>query len=131
MEFISVLVAAAAAWVFGAIWYMALAKPWMEASGVTCDENGRPEGGNSPLPYVLSALAMVLVAGMMRHMLGMSGVIEIGKSALVGFGVGLFFISPWIMINNAYGGNPFKLTLIDSGYAVIGCTIIGGVLALF
>jgi hypothetical protein len=131
MEIVNVLAAAAAAWVFGAIWYMALSKPWMEAAGIEADENGRPSGGNSPLPYILSAIAMVLVAGMMRHMLGMTGVTSVAKSALVGFGVGLFFISPWIMINNAYGGKPFKLTLIDGGYAVFGCAIIGAVLALF
>jgi len=34
-------------------------------------------------------------------------------------------------INNAYGGRPFKLTLIDGGYATIGCAIIGFILVLF
>ena len=48
-----------------------------------------------------------------------------------GLGVGLFFISPWIMINNGYAGRPFRLTLIDGGYATFGCAIIGLVLMLF
>ena len=63
MEIVRVLVAAAGSWVFGAVWYMALAKPWMAAAGVECDENGRPKNGSSPLPFVLSALCMILVAG--------------------------------------------------------------------
>jgi len=35
------------------------------------------------------------------------------------------------MINNAYGDRPFKLTLIDGGYATLGCAVIGAVLTLF
>ena len=129
MGLLAVLLAAAAAWIFGAVWYMTLSKPWIEAAGVECDDNGRPKGG-SPLPFVLSAIAMLLVAGMMRHVFAMSGIATPGIGVMGGFGIGLFFISPWIMINNAYAMRPFKLTLIDGGYATFGCTIIGLVLVI-
>lgn len=130
MGFLSVLAAAAASWVFGAIWYMALAKPWMAASGVKVGPDGKPQGNGSPLPFALSAVAMILVAGMMRHVFALSGIAGVDKGLVAGLGVGLFFISPWIMINNAYPGRPFKLTLIDGGYATFGCAIIGAVLTL-
>ena len=129
MGILAVLAAAVAAWVVGALWYMALAKPWMAASGVRVGSDGRPEGG--ALPYILSFVAMVLVAGMMRHVFALSAVDTWDKGLVSGLGVGLFFISPWIMINNAYAGNPFRLTLIDGGYAVLGCAVIGTVLVLF
>ena len=131
MGFLGVIVAAAAAWLFGAAWYMSLSKPWMAAAGVECDETGKPKGGGSPLPFILSALAMLLVAGMMRHVFGMSNIETAGAGVMSGLGIGLFFISPWIMINNAYPGRPFALTLIDGGYATFGCAIIGLVLTLF
>lgn len=130
MGYISVIVAAAASFAFGAAWYMALAKPWIEAANIKVDEDGRPEG-DSPLPYFMAAIAMLLVAGMMRHVFALSDIETVGKGLVSGLGIGLFFISPWIMINNAYGGRPFKLTLIDSGYAVFGCAIMGLVLTLF
>ncbi|RYG91297.1 DUF1761 domain-containing protein [Loktanella sp. IMCC34160] len=130
MELVNVLVAAAASWVFGAIWYMALAKPWVEAAGIEYDENGRPKGG-SPTPFILSAICMIVVAGMMRHIFGMAGIETVGKGLISGLGIGLFFIAPWTMINNAYGMRPFKLTLIDGGYSTFGCAIIGAVLTLF
>lgn len=130
MELLNVIAAAAGSWVFGAIWYMSLSKPWIEAAGIECDENGRPKGG-SPTPFILSAIAMVVVAGMMRHIFGMAGIDTIGKGLIAGLGIGLFFISPWVMINNAYGMKPFKLTLIDGGYAVFGCAIIGTILTAF
>lgn len=130
MGFLSVIVAAAAGFGFGAVWYMALAKPWMEAANIKMDANGKPEG-DSPLPYIMAAVAMILVAGMMRHTFALSGIDTLGKGLVSGLGIGLFFISPWIMINNGYGGRPFKLTLIDGGYATFGCAIIGLVLSIF
>ena len=131
MEVVNVLAAAAASWLFGAVWYMVLAKPWMAAAGLEMGEGGRPKGGSSPMPFVLSAICMVLVAGLMRHIFGMAAIDTLGKGLMSGFGVGAFFIAPWIMINNAYTMRPFMLTLIDGGYAVIGCSLIGVVLALF
>ena len=130
MELINVLAAAAASWVFGAVWYMTLSKPWIEAAGIECDENGRPKG-SSPTPFILSAICMIIVAGMMRHIFGMAGIDTVGKGVIAGLGIGLFFIAPWTMINNAYGMRPFKLTLIDGGYSTFGCAIIGAVLTLF
>ena len=131
MGIVNVLVAAAAGFFFGAAWYMALAKPWMQASGIKLTADGKPENGGSPLPFLLSAIAMLLVAGMMRHIFALSGIDTIGKGLVSGLGIGLFFIAPWTMINNAYGGRPFKLTLIDGGYATFGCAIIGAVLVSF
>lgn len=130
MGILAVLLAAACGFIFGAIWYMALAKPWMAAARLRLDAKGRPANAG-PLPYVLSAIAMVLVAGMMRHIFALSGIDTIDEGLVSGLGIGLFFISPWIMINNAYGDRPFKLTLIDGGYATFGCAIIGMVLTLF
>ena len=130
MGFLTVIVAAAAGFAVGAVWYMALAAPWMTAAGIKRIPDGRPEN-SSALPFVLAGIAMVLVAGMMRHTFALSGIDSAGAGLVSGLGIGLFFISPWIMINNAYARRPFRLTLIDGGYATIGCAVIGLVLTLF
>ncbi|KIN78920.1 DUF1761 domain-containing protein [Sulfitobacter mediterraneus] len=130
MDFLAVIIAAAAGFAFGAVWYGVLSKPWMEAVGLKLGADGKPEG-SSKTPFILAGIAMILVAGMMRHTFSLSGIDTMGKGLLSGLGVGLFFISPWIMINNGYAGRPFRLTLIDSGYATFGCAIIGLVLMLF
>ncbi len=129
MEIISVIAAAIAGFAFGAAWYMALSKQWVAASGIEVDENGQPVN-QSKTPFILAGIAMLLVAGMMRHMFAMSGIDTLAAGLVGGLGVGLFFISPWIMINNAYGDRPFNLTLIDGGYATFGCAVIGAVLGL-
>lgn len=130
MSVLSVLVAAAACWAFGAVYYMVLAKPWVAASGVAVDADGKP-ANKSPAPFIISALCMIIVAGMMRHMFAMAGIAGWDKGLVAGFGVGAFFITPWIVINNAYGGRPAILSAIDGGYAIIGGAIIGAVLTLF
>ncbi|OAN84868.1 DUF1761 domain-containing protein [Sulfitobacter geojensis] len=130
MGIVAVIVAAAAGFGFGAIWYMALAKPWVAAANIQVDADGKPID-KSPLPFVMAAVAMVLVAGMMRHTFALSQIDDPGKGLISGLGIGLFFISPWIMINNGYGGRPFRLTLIDGGYATFGCAIMGLILTLF
>lgn len=131
MEILNILVAAAGSWAFGAIWYMSLSKPWIKAAGIACDENGRPVGGMNPTPFILSAICMIIVAGFMRHIFAGSNVATPGAGLLAGLGIGLFFIAPWTMINNAYAMRPFRLTLIDGGYSVFGCAIIGLILTLF
>ncbi len=130
MEFVSVIIAAIAGFAFGAVWYMTLSKPWVEASGIEVDADGKPVD-QSVTPFIMAGIAMLLVAGMMRHTFELSGIETFGKGFTSGLGIGLFFISPWIMINNGYGGRPFKLTIIDAGYATFGCAIIGAVLTLF
>jgi len=129
MGFVSVLLAAAASWIIGAVYYMVLSKPWVEAAGIAVDEKGRP-AGQSATPFIMSFLAMLLVAGMMRHVFSMADIDTVIKGIMAGGGIGLFMIAPWIMLNNAYGMRPFKLTLIDGGYAVLGTVAMGIVLVL-
>lgn len=131
MGFLSVIVAAVAGYAFGAVWYMTLSRPWIEAAGIECDESGKPKNQGDATPFILSGVAMILVAGMMRHVFAMSGIGGFFEGLVSGLGIGLFFIAPWIMINNAYAGRPFRLTMIDGGYAIFGCAIIGAVLTLF
>lgn len=127
MEYLNVVAAAVAAFAFGAVWYIALSKPWMAASGVTEDQ--QKAGG--PLPFVVGLVAMVLVAGMMRHLLGTSGVVTVTGGAIAGFGVGAFLVTPWVAMNYAFAMRKPALTLIDGVNCIIGCTIMGVVLNAF
>jgi hypothetical protein len=131
MEYVAVLVAAAGAYAFGAVWYMVNAKAWMAASGIESDENGKPVGGASPGPFIISAIMVILVAGMMRHIFVKADMVTVAEGFMGGGGLGLFVVAPWIVTNYAYSMRSRNLTLIDGGYAVIGCTIIGVILTLF
>ncbi|KUF09627.1 DUF1761 domain-containing protein [Pseudoponticoccus marisrubri] len=132
MELINVCVAALVAFVAGAGWYMALAEPWMQASGIARGPDGQPEGGGmKPSVMVLTFVMQLVVAGMMRHVFVLGGIDTLGAGLVGGLGIGLFLIAPWIALNNANAMKPAKLTLIDGGYATLACMLMGGVLTLF
>lgn len=130
MEFLSVIVAAAVAFGLGAAYYGALAAPWVEASGVELDDSGKPKNSQSPAIYAVAFVLQLIVAGMMRHVFTLSGIDTLGAGLIGGIGIGLFFISPWIALNNLFGGRPMKLSLIDGGYATLACAAGGTILTL-
>ncbi|MCX8509274.1 MAG: DUF1761 domain-containing protein [Rhodobacteraceae bacterium] len=131
MGFISVLAAAAAAFIFGGVWYMSMAKAWQSAVGIDCGPDGTLHKSGSPMPFVVAIIAMILVAGMMRHIFAMAGIDSVGKGLVAGLGMGTFLISPWVAMNYAFAMRPAKLTLIDSVNAIVGCAIMGAVLMMF
>jgi hypothetical protein len=126
MEFVRVIAAALAAFAFGAVWYIAMAKPWMAATGVTEEQQRR--GG--PMPFVIAIVAMILVAGMMRHMFNMGGIATLGAGVVSGAGIGAFLITPWVAMNYGFAQRPFALTAIDGVNAIVGAAIMGAVLTL-
>ncbi|MEQ8291970.1 MAG: DUF1761 domain-containing protein [Roseovarius sp.] len=130
MGYLGVLVAAVAAYAFGAVWYMVLAKPWVRAAKVKTDANGRPVNVTNAVPYIVAFGSAVLVAGMMRHIFALSGIDTVEKGLISGLGIGLFLASPWLLTCYSFGGRPYRLTLIDGGYATFGSAIIGVVLTL-
>lgn len=131
MEILNVIVAAFAGFALGAVWYNVLSEQWIEASGVSCDSDGKPVSMQKSYIFGLSFVLIMIVTGMMRHVFAAAGIDSVVNGVVSGIGIGLFFISPWIGINNLYAGKPLKLTLIDGGYATLACAVIGLVLVLF
>lgn len=130
MEWVKVLGAAFGAYVFGAIWYMSMSKPWVKAAGIPVDSAGRPQGNGSMMPFVVGFLAQLVVAGMMRHIFKEAGIDTLAEGFMAGAGVGAFLITPWVGMNYAFSMRPATLWLIDSVNAIVGCTIIGLVLVV-
>ena len=131
MEYLAVLAAALAGFAVGGVWYMVLSKPWVKAVGHPVKADGTPDGEGSPVPFIVLAVALILVAGMMRHVFAMSDINTVGLGLMSGVGIGAFFIAPWIAMNNAFGKRPVMLTVIDGGYAILGATVMAVVLTLF
>ena len=136
MEFVNVLAAALGAFAFGAVWYMSMGKPWMAAAEIKVNDKGQPmrsDGsmGGSPMPFVIGLVAMVLVAGMMRHIFATSGVVTPGGGIVAGLGVGAFLITPWVAMNYAFSMRKPALTVIDGVNSIVGCGIMGLILNLF
>ncbi|MGJ8624937.1 MAG: DUF1761 domain-containing protein [Yoonia sp.] len=131
MGYLAVIIGAAASFAFGAFWYGVFSDAWKTDSKVPLDDDKNPQNMRSPVPYVICAVSLVLVAGMMRHNFATAGIDTFGKGLLSGAGIGLFFVAPWVALFNGYAMQSMRLTLINGGYATIGCAIMGAVLGLF
>lgn len=127
LDFLSVLIAAAASWGFGAFWYMKLGPRWMAAAGLGEDDIDQKD----PVPYVVSLICAVIVAGMMRHIFDMADLDGLIEGLFSGLGLGLFITAPWIATNYVFAQRDRNLIWIDGGYAVIGSSLMGLVLGLF
>jgi len=108
---VAVLVAAVAAFIFGAVYYGIMGKAWMAAQGKTIDPAKK---GSPPLAALIASfvgeIAMAVVLGMM-----------IGSPNLVlGMTTGLLawlgFVMTTLIINHAYQGAKSALTVIDGAH---------------
>jgi hypothetical protein len=122
-----ILIAAAVAFGAASVWYMALAKRWVAATGRTEDEL---RAGGTALPMTIAVAGYVLVAAMLHHIIASSGVTGFFACLVSGFGVGLCIAAPFILTNYAFARRPRALWWIDAGHAVVACTAIGAVLGI-
>jgi Protein of unknown function (DUF1761) len=131
MELLNVLAAGFAAFAFGAVWYITMSKPWMAAAEIKLGPDGRPANASDKMPFVIGLVGMVLAAGMMRHIFGMTAIDSVGEGLTAGLGIGAFIVLPWVAMNYAFGQRKGMLTVIDGVNIVIGSGLMGLVLMLF
>jgi hypothetical protein len=128
-----ILGAAAASWLFGAVYYGVLGKPWMTASEFTDEQRARVEAGpkGNPAPFILSFLGeivMGLVLALLIRGIQSEGVFG---GVLMGITCWLGFVLTTIATNNAYGMKRYALTAIDGGHWLGVLVIQGAVLGYF
>jgi Protein of unknown function (DUF1761) len=118
LNYTAVLVAAIAAFIFGAAWYGVLGKQWMAALGKTEEEIKEASAARKmPLvSMVISFIAELIMAFFMAGLIGHLGAVSIKNGALVGGFCWLAFVATTVSVNNAYSGRKLALTIIDSGH---------------
>ena len=125
MNYLAVLIAAVAAFAWGAAYYMTLSKQWLAAVG-------KAEPNKSPAPFIISFVALLVMgfvlAGSIGH-LG-PGQVTIRNGVISGAIVWAGFVATTVFVNNAYPGRKYMLSLLDSGHwlgvLVIQGAVIGG-----
>lgn len=125
--YVPVLAAGVAAFVFGAVWYMALGKTWQRALG---RDPEACKGQKMPVaPLVISFLTSLLMAAALSQMLIGFGIYAAPLAgARVGFLVGLCFLVPANLVNNLYQQKKPMVTVIDGLHWLIAVTLEGAIL---
>jgi len=131
VNYLAVLISAVAAWIAGAAWYMALAKPWMAALGKTPEEI--EECKNKPmssLPFVYAFVAAAIMAWALAGLLGHlgPGQVTLRNGIVSGAFCWLGFVFTTMLVNNSFAQRGPKLLLIDGGYWLVVLALMGAII---
>lgn len=132
---LAIVVAAVAAWIFGAVYYGVLGRQWIEAQGKTIEQCKAESAGKSTaakaMPFVLSFVAELLMASTLSGIMFHIGIYTVRAGAFSGFMCWLGFVLTTVAVNNAYTFRKVTLTAIDSGHWLGVLVIIGAILGWF
>jgi hypothetical protein len=125
---IAILAAGLAGWIFGAVWYGVLGKPWQRAQGLNPEDC---KGKKMPLNLlVVSFLAALVMSATLYYLLGSMGMVGVGPSALMGLTIGVGLIAVSLLVNNLFQQRHFTLTVIDGGHWAGALAIEAAIIAL-
>jgi len=129
LNYLAIVIAALAAFAWGAIYYMTLSKQWLAAVGITREQM---QTGRSPAPFIISFVALVVMAWVLAGTVGHlgPGQVTVKNGIISGLFLWAGFIATTVFVNNAYPGRKYSLSVIDSihwlGVVVIQGAVIGG-----
>ena len=133
MNLLATLVAAIAAWLAGAIYYTLLAKPWVAAQGLTVEQHKAQVGSRQGtihawLPFVLSFLADLVMAWVLAGLIAHLGAFTLRGGIVCGAFVWAGFVLTTMLVNNAFAGRSYMLTVIDTIHWLIALLVIGAII---
>jgi len=130
ISYLAVIVAAIAAWLGSAAWYMSLGRIYMAALGKTPEQVGldRKKPG-AFLPFIYALVANLVIAWMMAGVLGHlgTGQVTLRNGVISGAFLWFGFILTTIGVNYSFAGRDKRLLLIDAGNWLIELIVIGAV----
>src|SRR4029079_17420904 len=131
VNWISVVAAAVAAWLFGGVYYSALGKQWMAAQGKTMEQCLAEQASKSSTekfaPFIIVFISEIVIAwalyGILVHMNAFTLRGGLISAALIWFG----FVLTTMASNHAFTGKRPMLTVIDGGGWLGAFLIIGAI----
>ena len=109
MNYLAILIAALAAYAWGAAYYMTLSKQWLAAVELA-------EAKRSATPFVLSFIALLVMAFVLAGSIGHLGPgnVTVKNGIISGVIIWAGFVATTVFVNNAYPGRKYMLSIIDS-----------------
>jgi hypothetical protein len=129
VNFLSIVIAAVTAWIFGGVYYTSLSKQWLAAQGKTLEQCQAEQAGKSGAakvaPFILVFLGELIMAFVLYGILVHMGNFTLRAGVISGAFCWFGFVLTTVTANNAFCGRKPMLTIIDSG-AWLGALIIMG-----
>lgn len=133
INWLAVLVAGAAYFALGAIWYQpaVLGRTWMRAIG--WDPNQTPPGQN-PAMYAVTAVGYLVAATATALLARATGSDTFGEGLILGLVLGIGFEAAIFLATAAFDVNrphPWLLAVLNSAYHVIGLVIVAVIVSVW
>ncbi len=118
LSLFAIVLAAVVSFMFGWLWYGVLfPRQWMAAVG-KAEADIKGEGGPSPTPFVISFIALLVMAWVLAgviHHLG-PGEVTLKNGAISGASLWLGFVATTLVVNHTFQGVKPALTVLDGGH---------------
>ncbi|MEO1280824.1 MAG: DUF1761 domain-containing protein [Pseudomonadota bacterium] len=128
---LAVVLAGAASYMFGGLWYSQFGDMWLTAIGRTFEEL-KAEGGFGAKPMLIALIAQMVMAlvfaGAMSY-LG-KGNVTLANGLISGAFIWFGFILTTLVTNNQFQAQGWRLTLVDGGHW-LGVLLIQGAIIGF
>ncbi len=135
VNFAAILVAAAAAWIFGGGYYGTLGAKWIAALGTSAEalkaQNAGKSGAAKSAPFIISFIAELIMAFVLWGIIFHVGIWTVRAGIISGVVCWAGFVLTTVVTNNAYPGRKVMLTVIDSGHWLGVLAIMGAILGGF
>jgi hypothetical protein len=117
VNYLSIALAAAAAFVFGGVWYGVLAKPWMAAVGKT-EQEVKASGAPMAVLFLVTFIAQLVMAWVLAGIIGHlgPGQVTLRNGVISGGLAWLGFVATTMVVNHGFQGAKRALTVIDGGH---------------
>ncbi len=136
MNILVIIGAGVASWCTGAVYYTVLAKPWVAAQGLTVEQHkamidARRGTVHAWLPFALAFLADLVMACVMSGLIGHIGAYSLRGGVISAAFVWAGFVLTTLIVNNAFTGRRYMLTVIDSIHWLLGLLVIGAIVGVW
>jgi hypothetical protein len=131
VNYLAVLIAAVAAWLASAAWYMGLSRHYVAALGKTPEQMA--EDRKKPgafLPFIYAFVADIIIGWMLAGLLAHLGTGQVTlrngviSAAFLWFG----FVLTTMVVNYSFSGRDRRLLLIDVGNWLLVLLVIGAII---
>jgi len=109
---LAVLIAAAAGFAFGAVYYIGLSRQWLAAVGMTKEAVAAKR---SPVPFIVSIVALLIMAWVLAGGIGHlgPGQVTLKNGVISALFMWLGFVITTLAVNYSFGQRRPMLTVVD------------------
>jgi hypothetical protein len=127
VNYLAVVVAAVAGFLFGWGWYAAFGKVWMAALGKSKEDCGKP----SPVPLIIAGVSCLVMAWMLAGLMGHLANVTVKGGIITAIFVWIGFVLTTVATNQAFGGMRPTVTAIDAGHWLAVLVLMGAIIGAF